>query len=177
MTGAGSLNMLKVHAGIAGSMPNSKTIINAIDGTLDIEVIGDGSEIVASTDLNNWIKKLVNNDEPSCMTSFVCTLVHNSGIMSQEDLDVLIHHKATYVRKTKQGRKQVSEYHRLGGVLENKMQSDPNYHWLCDKLYDNWLKDCVIAVKDNKPDEAEKLYNDMLDWLCDRYKVKRNKTW
>ena len=183
IAGASSLNLLKLHAKTVGSTPNTKEVITTVQDpdtgemTSNSSNIGDGSLIVASANMADMIHDKVNNDKPSCMTSFICTLVHTSGIMSQDDLDILIDHKVNYVRRTRRGMKQVSEYHRLGGIIEDKLQNDPSFYTIANKLYDTWLRDCVIAVRSNEPDEFERLYTEMVDWLCERYKVTRNKTW
>ncbi len=127
---------------------------------------------IGAVDIANWIHIKINNHRPSCKVSFICTLVQESGLMSQADLDILIDHKLTEVKKTTRGRAMVLEYHKLGGILERKMQSDLRKSVVYKYVYETWLVDILAAVKTGEFDVAEKLYIECLYYLIDKYKVK-----
>lgn len=123
----------------------------------------------SSLDMDEWLKEHINNDVIECKTSFICSLVKETGIMPQEDLDIFIAHKQNYVRSTERGRRIVSQYHRLGSVLERKMQQDLYRYKVYTHLYETWLKDVVQYIKDEEFTKAEETYFEAIKYLAKRY--------
>jgi len=129
---------------------------------------------LCAVNMANQVHSKVNTHRPSCKFSFICTLAQESDTITMEELELLISHKETVVKRTVKGRRMVQQYHRLGSVLERRMQSDLNRYELYDKLHRVWLNDIVKEVQASNADRAEKLYLDMLKYLCTRYGVVYN---
>ena len=180
--GASMLYTLKTHYRNAPSvnMYNQKSVAGT-SGTRDdgttyttfpmIVDIGEAYPTTCAVDIVQQIHSKINKDEPSCKVSFICSLVTNSGLMTNEELQLLINYKTNVIRRTEEGKKLVKQYYTLGAVLEKKMQNDIVKHSVYREVYDRWLKDVLEAVKVNNKDKATELYLECVDWLCKKYKV------
>jgi len=135
-------------------------------------ILGTERNLLGAINVAPQVHSKVNTHRPSCKFSFICTLSRESGVLTSEELQLLIDHKTGYVKNTSRGRTMVQQYHRLGSVLERHMQADLNRYWLYNTLYDRWLKNIVKYVRDGEYDNAEDSYLDMLKYLCRRYNVR-----
>jgi len=163
--GSAPLKVLKEHARNAG-------VWNVQAESETGQRVGPAVDVAGAVDLVNQVHSMGNTDKPECMTSFICTLAKDSGVMSAEELEVMLDHQAGYLLQSTRGRKIVKEYHKLGAVLERKMQQDMHKLKMYQKLYDTWLKKVVELIKAKEYDEAEKVYYECVRWLCEYYEVK-----
>ena len=130
--------------------------------------------MIGAVDAADQVHSMVNDHRPSCSVSWICTMAKNSGLITKEELDMLIDHKMNYVKATKRGRKIVLEYNRLGSVIEKRMMADLKRNDVYKKVYDDWLADVVVDIREGRFDEAEIKYMQAVDWLCARYGMKRH---
>ena len=134
----------------------------------------DGGKLLGAVDVAEQVHSMINNYRPNCLLSWICTMVKNSGLITEEELAMLIDHKMNYVKSTKRGRKIVLEYNRLGSVIEKRMLADLKRDEVYRKVYDDWLASVVVDVREGRFDEAEVKYMQAVDWLCTRYGMKRH---
>lgn len=147
---------------------------DTVDGPGGIQIPYDIDGTVpcnGAVDVVKWLKAEINSDTIDCKVSFICSLVQETGIMPQEDLDIFIAHKQNYVRATERGRAIVSQYHKLGAVLERKMQQDLYRYKVYEHLYEEWLKEVVQYIKDEEFDLAEETYFEAIKYLAKRYNM------
>ena len=136
--------------------------------------VGPSLQVVGAVDVADQIHRLVNNHRPSCKVSFICTLSFEGDVLPKEDLELLIDYKVNTLLTTPEGRKIVQRYHKLGSVLERKMQTDLNKQKVYKFIYERWLSKVVEAVRAGDGDTAEDLYNECVEYLVKRYGVKYN---
>jgi len=132
----------------------------------ELREYGVAEAAIGAVDITEWIHTKINNDRPSCKVSFICSMAEQSGLLSAEELEMLIKHKEGYVMQTDEGRKIVQKYHRLGSVLERKMQGDAEVSQI---VHDRWLRGVVEDVRSGRYEAAEEKYMECIGWLSKRY--------
>ena len=182
VSGAKSIRAINKHMELAPSWSTANQIVvpeqdseteEWYDTYIDSTEPSDARLCNGAVDIDVWLKANINNDVIECNVSFICSLVKQTGLMSQEDLDIFIDHKVNYVRKTKRGRKIVAQYHRLGAIMQRKMEEDLYRHAIYKHLYITWLADVVECIKQKEFDKAEKLYFEAIEFLAKRYKLEK----
>jgi len=165
-----SVHYAKVPKSVQQNIVSYTTYVNDEGNSTSTPVYGPTFEISGGADFTNYIKTHINNNEPECKWSFICTMSKESGLISQEELDMLIDFKMRKILVDREGKRIVAEYKKFGLSVEQKIRNDISHRKVHQYMYDTWLRDIVELVKnDCSRNEFLVKYYAMVNWLKRRY--------